>query len=425
MVTDKKNTEDESPQPEKRQVRETQAAAGFSESSELSKQLKKLIEKLDVPKRKDIWDVLAVITVFMGTVVMSGVSLYVTQSYQRREADRSAAFQAAEQQRADQFERAQLAIHSAQIRVEELKAMTALAPILASRDAATRDVGKQMLQAIQAAGPLDRGDITLGAGSSPAVQGRSPEGRSPTKTSLTSVLEHFAAIGLSSSAPKNERIAATKAVGKIALSASTPAAVRDRAANIIASIAAAPDTPTEVKQTAAEILEKIKRVTAEEVKAMIASQPVTRDITEVILHHSVMPSASQYAGASSIVNLGEFQVKNRNWNHVSWHYAIAPDGAIWLGSPLNEKAIHTPGHQEKSVSVLLILDGDKELPTPAQRSSLILILRALFARFNLEATPNSPDGRGFHFHRDYRGPSFGQRTCPGSLLTKEMVLGWL
>lgn len=87
---------------------------------------------------------------------------------------------------------------------------------------------------------------------------------------------------------------------------------------------------------------------------------------------------------------------------------------------LDEKALHTPRHQDTSIAVMLLMDGKSELPTDAQRSSLAVVLQALFARLKLDGSPNSPDSVGFHFHRDYDL----RKACPGPLLTKEMVLAW-
>ena len=56
-----------------------------SEIPNLTEEIRNLILKLDAPKRKSVWDVFPVLTTFMGTVVLAGISLYVTQSYQRQE----------------------------------------------------------------------------------------------------------------------------------------------------------------------------------------------------------------------------------------------------------------------------------------------------------------------------------------------------
>src|SRR5262249_56811612 len=100
-----------------------------SEISGLTEQLKKLVAKLDAPKRKDLWDILSALTPFLATVIVSGLGLYLTQSFQRLEAQRTHDFQAQEAARAALFSQSQIENQRAQIRVEELKAITALAPL--------------------------------------------------------------------------------------------------------------------------------------------------------------------------------------------------------------------------------------------------------------------------------------------------------
>ena len=58
--------------------------------------------------------------------------------------------------------------------------------------------------------------------------------------------------------------------------------------------------------------------------------------------------------------------------------------------------------------------GDKSLRDPVVSTS-----GGAANSFNPDA--NSPDGIGLHFHRDYDI----RRNCPGSSMTKEMVVGWL
>jgi hypothetical protein len=379
--------------------------------SALIEQLKKLLEKLDVPKRKDTWDILSVLTAFLGTVVVSAVSLYLTQSFQRLEAQRTRDFQAQETARAAQFQQAQIESQRAQIRVEELKAITALAPLLASSDTATRETGRQLLQAVR--------DTSTREVETVARDVSAPDTRhKPAPT--PSLLDQFARIALSSTTSSHERVTATRRIGEIATAPSTAPTERERAANIAAQIVTSKETPPEVKQAASQVIAKIKRVSLVEVEQLISTQPIKRDITEVILHHTASP-ADKFEGTDSILSLAQFQLTGLRWSRVSWHYALAPDGSIWLGAPLDEKAIHASHHNDTSVSVLLIMDGDKELPTDAQRKSLTVVLRSLFTRLTIKDPANSPEGRGFHFHRDYDE----RKSCPGSLLTKKAILGWL
>jgi hypothetical protein len=362
-----------------------------SEISDLTRQIKELVEKIDVPKRKDWWDKLSVITTFAGTVILAGISLYVTQSFQKLEAQRQL-----------EFQRSQMEIQRAQVRVEELKAITALAPLLADGD--TYETGRQLLQAVRATGALDA---------------RPEPAEKSSANKAISLLDEFAHIALSPGASETARIEATQKIGEIAVAPSTSPAVREQAAGVVARIAASDDTPPSVREAAADAIAKIKLVTTPEAERLITSEQVSRKITEVILHHSASPAGS-FKGEQTILAIAELQANNFNWNRVSWHFAVGPDGSIWLGAPLNEPAIHTRGHNPASVSVLLIMDGDKEDPTDLQRSSLMAVLRALFTRFDFEATSHAPEGRGFHFHRDYDA----RKSCPGTRLSKDMVLSW-
>jgi hypothetical protein len=422
--------------PENPQSSQRTGAASTAEIPDLTEQIKKLIEKLDAPKKKSVWDVFPVLTTFMGTVVLAGISLYVTQSAQRQAHDH----QVAESARVAQFNQAQIETQRAQTRVEELKALTTLAPLLTSRDPAARATARQLLQAVGASAPVNPAASNPGSGNSTANPGTGSSGaatigtadrgnlnpvtpnfafRLPSQSS-GSLFDKFAAIALSEDASAQDRVAATRKIGEIATERRASKAVRDRAADIAARLATSPEAPPEVKQAAVDVIAKIKRATPNEVVQMINSQPLTRKVTEVILHDAGIP-ASFYKGPQSIYGIARAQASRPGFNgRVGWHYAIAADGAIWLGEPLNDIAIHAGRQSRTSASVMLLMDGNKETPTDAQRASFVVVLNALMGRLKLEGAADSPDGSGFHFHRDYDR----NRTCPGTLLTKEMVLGW-
>ncbi|QJW90585.1 N-acetylmuramoyl-L-alanine amidase [Spirosoma taeanense] len=373
--------------------------------SELTEQLKKLVAKIDTPKKKSVWDVIAVLTPFIGTVVLGGLSLYLTQSYQRLEAERAA-----------RFNQVQVEMQRAQIRIEELKAITSFAPLLSNRDQHTREIANQVLKAIRSTG-------TLPSIKQPANEVNLPSTKSastPHFPVTTSLIDSFAATASSPTLPTQSRVEAIRKIGAIAAATTTSPKIREHAADIVAQIAYSKETPDEVKQIASEIIAKIKQVNASEVEKMISTQPLTREVSEVILHHSATP-ASSFKGAQSLYSFASFQVEGMLWRHVSWHYAIAPDGSIWLGAPLDEIAIHVGTQNKTSVSVMLIMNGDKEVPTTPQRSSLVVVLHALSTRLKLDMSLDSPQDHGFHFHRDYQK----YKNCPGSLLTKEMVISWL
>src|ERR1041385_3483626 len=363
---------DSTPQPER---------APDTGTQELIDQIKQLVGKLDAPKRKSLWDVLPVMTTFLGTVVLAAISLYVTQSYQRQESERAAEFKKAEAIRQDKFNQAQIEAQRAQMRVEELKALTALAPMLASHDANTRETARKMLQAVKESGASNavasfnglpdatgnsradnsgadnssagnssagnsstasRGGATSNAGSSTQVTRPAPAGS-------RSLLDTYVDIALSPTAAPAERVDALRKSAEIA-SRTTSKVVRNRVADAAVQIALSEDAPAAVKSVAAEVMAKIKQLRSNEAAQQISSEIFSRQVTEVILHHSGVPAGS-YKGAETIFAFARVQGERPGFHgRIGWHYAIAPDGAIWAGTPLNEQALNARDHNKSSVS---------------------------------------------------------------------------
>lgn len=373
-------------------------------------QIRALVEKLDAPKKKSIWDVLPQITTFLATVVLAAISLFFSVAFQRT----------------------QVETQRLQLRVEELKAITALAPILASSDPATRKVGIDLMIAVQRSG--GGASSPLGIAQAPSAQpsasvlqpGASTQPAPPRPQApplvvvpvvSKSVLEEFAAIALSATETNTARVNATKSLGAIAASRDATAELREQAVDTVVRVAGLPDVPEEVKSAAEAVLERIKRVTVADAVADIQKAKVDRPVREVILHHAGIPSKG--AGtARGVLNIAKHQVKTLSWNKVSWHYAIAADGSVWLGTPLGSDAVHAQKHNKSSVSVLLLLNGNDEEPTEQQQQVLRKILRGLFARFRIDPEDETP-GKGFHLHSDLDGV---RNNCPGDNITREWAL---
>jgi N-acetyl-anhydromuramyl-L-alanine amidase AmpD len=79
--------------------------------------------------------------------------------------------------------------------------------------------------------------------------------------------------------------------------------------------------------------------------------------------------------------------------------------------PLDERAYHAGRRNAQSVSVLLLLNGDAELPPEAAQQALGKIVRALQERLSLFSED------AVQLHRDV-DPT---KTCPGRLITREFV----
>lgn len=409
------------------------------DTRELIAQMKTLVERLDAPKKRDVWERLPTITTFLSTVVLAGLGLLYTNSNERMESERL-----------QQFRDSQMEAQRAQMRIEELKAITSLVPHLASNDPRTQEVARQMMEAVQRTSAVDGatlgraslfphlqsaapaagaaggvsggGGVRAGsAGGGGIVVGGAPllSASAAPRHSLTALIDEFARVARLPSASNERRTEAVREIGRIAAAPTTPRAVRDRAADQVSQIATAADAPAEVREAAEDVLERLRSVDAGQIAGVVAAQPKTRMIDEVIIHHSATPAAA-YRHPTSILSMVRFLINQRGWKDASFHYAVAPDGAIWIGVPLEKKAIHTPRRHETTVSVLLVMNGETELPTEAQRGALTALLRALFGHLGLSPKANFADGRGFH--RDHVG---GRSTCPGSKMTKELLLSWL
>ncbi|HAZ64730.1 MAG TPA: hypothetical protein DCZ72_14130 [Armatimonadetes bacterium] len=160
------------------------------------------------------------------------------------------------------------------------------------------------------------------------------------------------------------------------------------------------------------------RHAAGEIAAVIWQQPCRRRVREVILHHTWKPTAAQYNGASTVRGILNYHVNSQGWGNMAYHYVIDPRGYVWLGRPLAEDGVHTAGHNRNTVAVCLLLNGDEEKVSAAQQRAAGLVLRTLLERFGLRAEDNFDGEHGFH--RDY-----ADKTCPGALISKEQVRGWL
>ena len=151
---------------------------------------------------------------------------------------------------------------------------------------------------------------------------------------------------------------------------------------------------------------------------IIAAQRCSRPVYEVILHHTWAPNAAQYQGQRTIDGIYNYHTVENGWSDIGYHYLVAPDGNLWLGRPLDRDGAHVLNHNHNTVGVSLILNGDVELPSAAQVASTTATLQALLHRFGIAPEQNFRQGHGFH--RDY-----SSKTCPGTKISKAMVLGWL
>lgn len=387
------------------------------------------------PKKKDFWDKIVILTPLIGTALLSFLGTMLTLQNQKESARLSQEFQEKERLRNYQFEqykfewerearKAQADLQYAQNRVEELKALTALAPMLASKDKLTRDAAETILLSLnlsktkQKAEPLPRL-------SRPLVQPKSipsnPRGQSNRQQPANHSQEGFLEIAitklLDKKAPVLERENAALALGSLAKGSKLSASKRNRAEQAITRVVKDPQTPTRLRQTASEILTQIREVAPNAAYSMARSGALRKSFRGVMLHHSTMPLSS-FSGLETVMSLARFEVDNMN--NVSWHFAVAPNGKVWIGAPLDQKIVGSSGGNDYFVSILMFMNGDSELPTVDQQQTLANLLSILFQRMGISSVDDMGVNRGFYFHSDNNATS-----CPGRMLTKQMVKDWI
>ncbi|MEO8621276.1 MAG: peptidoglycan recognition family protein [bacterium] len=385
----------------------------------------------DQPKTRDFWDKLQILSSFFSTVVLAGGALVFTKWYEARQSQT-----ALEERRLDAENRNRTEMH--QRRLAEVDAAIRLVPSLASKDPQQRAVAENILaivrqqdslatarQSTSPTGPVQKNAPAKSGVVEHVLESLRPS--LPRSTSATflpeSRLDLLAALSLAlkKDAPDSARTAATRRVTEFALSSTAPVAEKEKAAVAIAQIAADASAPAAARRLASDVLARIRSVSYDRIQATIDSMTLTRPIQEVVLHHSALPDIASYRGAASIFALAKFQAEELRWNRLSWHFAVAPDGTVWVGTPLDTAAFHlgNTALHKVTVSVLMILNGDKELPTAEQQRSTARLLSVLLRRLQLTPEQNFRAGHGFH--SDYRP----EKSCPGRKITRDVVLDWL
>lgn len=113
------------------------------------------------------------------------------------------------------------------------------------------------------------------------------------------------------------------------------------------------------------------------------------DIQRLVIHHSALPAE---IGPETIA---QFQVRQRGWPAIGYHYFITADGEIIQTNPLEAVAFHTRVGSESSVGICLAGRFlDDALPTTAQLDAAASFCAYLCGRFGLHARAGGIVGHG-------------------------------
>lgn len=393
------------------------------ELSELSKKVESLATKNEGQKKRDKWDKLQILASFISSILFAGVGLYFTTVYNNREAKRQEDLQNANLSRADREETRQIEMQNIQKDISQLEAIIRLTPLLTSKDRDTKHYALMTLQALyENKNALLPYKTTTDTGT---VQHKIFENKNiePNQTSSLDLLSGFAKIALAENASFMDRKEAMKNVRDIAINPASSQKIKEEATGIMTQLAISEKVPDNIRQVARDYLKDIVSLPRDSFASHINKEPADRKVEEIILHHTYQPAIKNYKGQEIINSMVKFHVENNNWSYAGWHFMISPDGLIWTGRPININWTGVTGYRNQAISVTLLLNGDEELPTDEQRKSLVTVINVLCKRFNIDPKYNFSSNRGFH--RDHNSRTFAGKTCPGNLITKEMVLSWL
>ncbi|NCD71725.1 peptidoglycan recognition protein family protein [Mucilaginibacter agri] len=372
--------------------------------SELVTQLKKLIEKLDKPK-KDIYTWVGLATSFFSTVVIAGLSLY----FSNKESARSYEYNIRQMEMQKAASSQQLELQKANLKLEEMKVLNSLIPAISSKNISEKVATLNLLKAFNV--PYNATGVTKVTDKKEPVKGSGvliAENKDNNVFLATNkFLELLLATAQSPDKSTSNRQEALLKASKLLMSHKTTPQLKDKAISVFTTIAASANEPAALKQTAFDILKDIKNIPYEQLAPMILKENITRQINTIIIHHTGAPFSLSNYSADKIFTIANFQKSELKWNKASWHYLIAPDGTVWTGVDLNLSAIHAGRFNKASISVCFYVDGEKELPTTAQMSTFRNLTNLLTTKFKLPADSIIP-------HRNLP-PHF--KSCPGKLIT--------
>lgn len=121
--------------------------------------------------------------------------------------------------------------------------------------------------------------------------------------------------------------------------------------------------------------------------------------TGLVLHHTASTTISPEA-------INDMHIQE-GWGGIGYHFYIRKDGTIYRGRPENIIGAHAIGRNKNSIGICLEGNFENEVPTDAQKNSLVKISTDMIIKYNLE------DILG---HRDVY-----QTLCPGENFPMEEI----
>ncbi len=116
----------------------------------------------------------------------------------------------------------------------------------------------------------------------------------------------------------------------------------------------------------------------------VAGKPRQQPVRQIVVHATGGPDCDASRSFRGGTLTGIVQHFLQNQGRISIHYVIGRDGKIVAMVPESEVAFHVRGHNQDSIGIELVNDGDGRDPfADAQIAALIDLLRGLLARHGL------------------------------------------
>jgi hypothetical protein len=135
------------------------------------------------------------------------------------------------------------------------------------------------------------------------------------------------------------------------------------------------------------------------------SRPLLSHIpARIVLHHSAEPTASEYRGARTILDIQSFHMDTRRFDDIGYHFLIGPDAAVYEGRPVSVTGAHVEGKNSGSIGICIVGDyrNDRDPLSLSCIAALADLLEWLISAFRCHP-------RELYGHKDFK-PS---TECPG------------
>lgn len=161
----------------------------------------------------------------------------------------------------------------------------------------------------------------------------------------------------------------------------------------------------------------IRRLTTAQVETLLRSVTLTRKIDAVHLHHTWVPTRSQFRGQASLEAMRDYHTTSLGWDDIAQHLTIDPQGFAWTGRNWNLPPASQRGRNGRRAQGPFMIEmvGDFNIGRDAldgeQRQAVVDIVAAILAVHDLAIG-------SVQFHNELGSP----KTCPGTSIDKAVLM---